>query len=78
MLGVESFVWKFGALDAYFFTKYILSTVTYSPLPVELYEEYGDGTRILEGVIKLEKFERVYSDGGWQCDIIVKERDRPD
>ncbi|MDO6432560.1 hypothetical protein Q4E93_18285 [Flavitalea sp. BT771] len=68
---------EFGALDAYFFTKYILSTVTYSPLPVELYEEYGDGTRILEGMIKLGKFERVYSDGGWQRDIIVKGKNKP-
>jgi hypothetical protein len=52
---------EFGTLDPYFFTRYIKSTDIYKPLPVEIYEDYHDGVRILEKMEELGKFEKINS-----------------
>lgn len=39
---------EFGDLDPYFFVKFILSSQNYHPLPIPLFEEYADGSRIIK------------------------------
>lgn len=53
------FGFEFGALDPYFFTKFIRSTKAYLPLPVEIYEDYHDGEQINQKMLALGKFERI-------------------
>jgi hypothetical protein len=50
---------EFGTLDPYFFANYILSTKSYLPLPVAIYELYYDGNRIIEKMLALGKFEKI-------------------
>ncbi|WP_185155988.1 DUF6896 domain-containing protein [Fulvivirga kasyanovii] len=65
---------EFGELDPYFFTRYIKSTPKYNPLPVEIYEDYADGVRINEKMLKLGKFERIKSNVGDHYGIVVVDR----
>lgn len=50
---------EFGALDPYFFSIYIKSTPQYQPLPVEIYEDYSDGLRIIERLTAKGIFEKI-------------------
>jgi hypothetical protein len=50
---------EFGDLDPYFFSRFIKSTSEYKPLPVEIYEDYADGVRIIDEMLLLGKFERI-------------------
>ncbi|MDR0229820.1 MAG: hypothetical protein LBI72_12275 [Flavobacteriaceae bacterium] len=52
---------EFGDLDPYFFSKYIKSTPEYYPLPVEIYEDYSDGVRIIERLTAKGIFEKINS-----------------
>lgn len=67
---------EFGDLDPYFFTKYIKSTPSYKPLPVDIYEDYADGVRIIEKMISLGKFERIDSNIGNHYGIVVTDREK--
>ncbi|MGC4103778.1 DUF6896 domain-containing protein [Ferruginibacter sp.] len=50
---------EFGELDPYFFTRYILTSREYHPLPVDIYESFADGARIIEKMVSLGKFEKI-------------------
>jgi hypothetical protein len=52
---------EFGVLDPYFFSLFITSTPEYQPLPIAIYEDYPDGDRIIEKMLSLRKFEKIYS-----------------
>ena len=44
---------EFGRLDPYFFSIFIKSTKEYAPLPVAIYDDFQDGTRINEKMVNL-------------------------
>lgn len=69
-------VWglEFGDLDPYFFTQYILSTPSYHPLPVPIYEAYWDGVRINDKMLALGKFEYLEAQIGSSKGIVVADR----
>jgi hypothetical protein len=52
---------EFGVLDPYFFSLFLTSTPEYQPLPVAIHEDYPDGARIIEKMLSLGKFEKIYS-----------------
>ena len=52
---------EFGDLDPYFFSNYIKSTKEYQPLPIQIYEEYSDGLRIIERLTSKGIFEKINS-----------------
>lgn len=64
----------YGVLDPFSFTKYIMSTPDYNPLPVEIYEDFHDGVRILDIMEKIGKFEKVERILGGSYSPIVKDR----
>ena len=65
---------EYGELDPYFFTRFIKSTPKFQPLPIQIYNEYADGRRILEVMLKLGKFEEVNSNIKSEKGIVVKNR----
>jgi hypothetical protein len=65
---------EFGDLDPYFFTKFIKSTPSYKPLPVDIFEDYADGVRINEKMISLGKFEKISSNVGNHYGTVVTDR----
>jgi hypothetical protein len=65
---------EFGDIDPYFFSKFIKSTPKYRPLPVDIFEDYADGTRINERMLSLGKFERISSRFGNYDGIVVTNR----
>lgn len=65
---------EFGALDPYFFTRFIKSTPEYEPLPVAIYEDYADGKRILEKMIALGRFELINSNIAQKHSAVVTDR----
>lgn len=67
---------EFGELDPYFFTEYIISTSTYYPLPVNIYEPFHDGERILNRMIELGRFESIPSNWPNRNGVVVKESRR--
>ena len=67
---------EFGDLDPYFFSKFIKSTPKYRPLPVDIFEDYADGERIIEKMISLGKFERISSNVGNHYGIVVTDRQK--
>lgn len=71
MFGME-----FGDLDPYFFSLYIKSTSQYQPLPTEIYEDFADGCRILEVMLKLDLLEKINSNIENHSGIVVKEREK--
>lgn len=71
MFGME-----FGALDPYFFMLYIKSTLQYRPLPTEIYEDFDDGHRILEVLLKLGLLEKINSSIINHSGLVVKDREK--
>lgn len=69
---------EFGDLDPYFFVRFIKSTPTYHPLPVEIFEDYADGVRINEKMLSLGKFEKISSNVGNHYGIVVTDREKID
>jgi len=67
---------EFGDLDPYFFSRFIRSTKSYHPLPVEIYEDYSDGKQILETMLRLGKFEHIHSNIGNHNGIVVTDREK--
>jgi hypothetical protein len=66
---------EFGDLDPYFFSGFIKSTPQYKPLPVQIYEDYADGVRIIEQMISLGRFERIHSKES-HTGVVVTNRDK--
>lgn len=67
---------EFGALDPYFFTGFIKSTPDHKPLPVEIFEDYADGVRILDKMEEIGKFEKVNGIYEGRFDSVVVDRDK--
>jgi len=67
---------EFGALDPYFFTGFVKSTPDYKPLPIEIFEDYADGVRILEKMEEIGKFEKVNGIYEGRFDTVVTDRDK--
>lgn len=65
---------EFGDLDPYFFSKFIKSTPNYRPLPVDIFEDYADGVRIIERMVSLGKFERISSNVWNHYGVVVADR----
>jgi hypothetical protein len=65
---------EFGDLDPYFFTRFIKSTQDYLPLPIEIYEDYADGIKIIERMLVLDKFERISSNIENHTGVVVNDR----
>jgi len=62
---------EYGSLDPYFFSLFINSTPEYQPLPVAIYEDYADGSRIIEKMLSLGKFEKIRSNMEQEFGIVV-------
>lgn len=71
MFGME-----FGDLDPYFLSLFIKSTPEYQPLPVNIYEDFADGCRILEVMVDLGLFESINSNLENHSGIVIKDRDK--
>ncbi|MDF1698100.1 MAG: hypothetical protein P1U56_19790 [Saprospiraceae bacterium] len=69
---------EFGELDPYFFSKYIRSTPEYDPLPVDIYDDYWDGIRIVEKMLDLGKFEEIQSNWPDHKGVVVANRKKID
>ena len=67
---------EFGDLDPSFFSIFIKSSPTYRPLPVDIYEDYADGQRIINKMLSLSKFERINSNVGNHFGIVVADRQK--
>lgn len=67
---------EFGDLDPYFFSTFIKSTPAYRPLPVAIYEDYGDGQRIIGRMLLLGKFERINSNIENHYGVVVADREK--
>lgn len=67
---------EFGDLDPYFFTNYIKSNPKYNPLPVEIFEDFADGVRINEKMLRLGKFEKISSNIGNHFGTVVTDRQK--
>ncbi len=65
---------EYGELDPYFFTDFIKSTPEYQPLPIQIYNDYWDGKRILEVMLGLGKFEKINSNLKGRKGIIASNR----
>lgn len=70
------FGFEFGSLDPYFFTSYIKSTPQYQPLPVEIFEDYADGKRIIDKMVELKKFEIINSNLENYFGVVVADREK--
>lgn len=73
MFGME-----FGDLDPYFFSIFIKSTSEYQPLPVDIYDDFEDGRKILDVMLSLGHLEKIYSNIENHSGIVVKDRDKID
>ncbi|MBK1897609.1 DUF6896 domain-containing protein [Chryseobacterium paridis] len=71
MFGME-----FGDLDPYFFMQFIKSSTNYHPLPVNIYEDYADGARIIEVMLNLGLFEKITSNFKEHTGVVVTDRDK--
>jgi len=67
---------EFGELDPYFFSRYILSTPQYTPLPVAIFSLHGDGHRIVKVMQQLGKFEEISSNIPGRTGVIVTDREK--
>lgn len=54
-----TFPMEFGDLDPYFFSQFIKTTVKYKPLPIDIFENFADGSRIIDKMLLLGKFEKI-------------------
>jgi hypothetical protein len=67
---------EFGVLDPYFFSRYIKSSKQYYPLPVEIYEDYSDGKKIIDKMLELGQFELVNSNIPDRYTAVVADREK--
>jgi len=73
MFGME-----FGDLDPYFFSIFIKSTSEYQPLPVDIYDDFEDGKKILDVMLSLGHLEKIHSNIEHHSGTVVKDRDKVD
>lgn len=67
---------EFGSLDPWFFILYIKSSPQYQPLPVEIFEDYADGKRIIDKMVELKKFEIINSNLENYFGVVVTDREK--
>jgi hypothetical protein len=67
---------EFGTLDPYFFSRYIKSTQSYYPLPIEIYDDYTDGKAIIDKMIDLGRFELINSNIPDKYSAVVTHRNK--
>jgi len=67
---------EYGELDPYFFSDFMKSTPKFQPLPIEIFDDYSDGKRILEVMIKLGKFEKINSNLKFRKGVVLKNREK--
>jgi len=65
---------EFGDLYPYFFSGFIKSTKDYSPLPVDINEDYADGQRIIDRMLQLGKFEKINTNMSDHFAVVVTDR----
>lgn len=65
---------EYGELDPFFFSKFIRTTPKFKPLPVKIYNDFWDGKRILEVMLKIGKFEKIDSIMPLGEGVVVKNR----
>jgi hypothetical protein len=65
---------EFGDLDPDFFSKFIKSTPNYKPIPVDIFEDYADGVRIIDKMVSLGKFEKISSNIENHYGVVVTDR----
>lgn len=65
---------EYGELDPYFFSIFIRTTSEFQPLPVQIYNDFWDGRRILEVMLELGKFETINSNLKGRKGVVVKNR----
>ena len=65
---------EYGVLDPYFFSMFIKTTPEFQPLPIQIYDEYGDGKSIIDAMYQLGKFEIINSNIPGIEGYIVKDR----
>lgn len=65
---------EFGGLDPYFFSQFIKTTVKYRPLPIDIFENFADGSRIIDKMLLLGKFEKISLNMDNCCAIVVTDR----
>ncbi len=73
MFGME-----FGDLDPYFFSIFIKSTPEYQPLPIEIFDDFDDGKKILDVMLSLGYLEKIHSNIEHYSGTVVKDRDKVD
>ena len=61
---------QFGELDPMFFSNYIVSTPQYHPLPVEIYETYSEGNRILDVMEKHNILKEIENNRGFKRHVL--------
>lgn len=71
MFGME-----FGDLDPYFFSIFIKTNPDYQPLPFIIENNFEDGKRILNVMLKLGLYEKIQSNLPNHSGIAVKDRDK--
>lgn len=71
MFGME-----FGDLDPYFFSVFIKTNPDYQPLPFTIENNFKDGERILNVMIKRGLYEKIQSNLPDHSGIAVKDRDK--
>lgn len=66
---------EFGALDPYFFCRFIKSMPREQPLPVNIYEDYHDGNAIIGHMVTLNRFEVIPSNWKGLHQAVAVDRD---
>ncbi|MEE6128251.1 hypothetical protein V2E39_12735 [Chryseobacterium arthrosphaerae] len=67
---------EFGDLDPYFFSLYIKSTPEYQPLPVTIIDNFDDGERILQVMLRLGLLERINSNLEHHTGLVIRDRNK--
>lgn len=67
---------EFGVLDPYFFSVFILSTLDYKPLPINISNKFDDGLKIIEIMIAIAKFEKINGFHEGEHAIVLKNRNK--
>ena len=65
---------EYGELDPFFFSIFIRTTPKFKPLPVKIYDDFWDGGRILDVMLKIGKFEEIDSIMPKVKGVVVKNR----
>lgn len=67
---------EFGALDPYFFIRFINTTPDYKPLPLEIYHDEAVGRKILKKMEEIGKFEKINAIYKNRYSTVVTDREK--